>query len=259
VRSAGGARFDRCRWGPSSWAGGYNTKINHHVCLKIIKLLSSPGIRATHDWLGRRASRPRSSFTATIIASSYIVRRCHRCRRRLLRLCHNHRLRCPSCRRHRRRCRRIPLRHRPSCRRRRFWLVVVLTPPTTLHRRKQRQRRRRQRAPAGAGMSPNRPPLHPPTRHTGRRIPLRHRPPRRRRRFWLVVVLTPPTTLHRRKGRQRRRRQRAPAGAGMSPNRPPPRPPMRHTATPTRPLCFRLVGRHRGVSARPLEQGAPSH
>ena len=27
----------------------YNTKINHHVCLKIIKLLSSPGIRATHD------------------------------------------------------------------------------------------------------------------------------------------------------------------------------------------------------------------
>ena len=42
MRSEGGARFDR--WGRSSWAGGYNTKINH-VCLKIIKLLSSPGIR----------------------------------------------------------------------------------------------------------------------------------------------------------------------------------------------------------------------
>ncbi len=27
----------------------YNTKINHHDCLKIIKLLSSPGFRATHD------------------------------------------------------------------------------------------------------------------------------------------------------------------------------------------------------------------
>ena len=27
----------------------YNTKINHHVCLKFFKLLSSPGIRATHD------------------------------------------------------------------------------------------------------------------------------------------------------------------------------------------------------------------
>jgi len=51
VRSAGGARFDH--WGQSSWAGGYNTKINHHVCLKIIKLLSSPGIRATHDGLLR--------------------------------------------------------------------------------------------------------------------------------------------------------------------------------------------------------------
>jgi len=49
VRSEGGARFDR--WGRSSWAGGYNTKINHHVCLKIIKLLSSPGIRATHNGL----------------------------------------------------------------------------------------------------------------------------------------------------------------------------------------------------------------
>ncbi len=49
MRSEGGARFDR--WGRSSWAGGYNTKINHHVCLKIIKLLSSPGIRATHDGL----------------------------------------------------------------------------------------------------------------------------------------------------------------------------------------------------------------
>ena len=53
VRSEGGARFDR--WGRSSWAGGYNTKINHHVCLKIIKLLSSPGIRATHDGLLRAA------------------------------------------------------------------------------------------------------------------------------------------------------------------------------------------------------------
>ena len=49
MRSEGGARFDR--WGRSSWAGGYSTKINHHVCLKIIKLLSSPGIRATHDGL----------------------------------------------------------------------------------------------------------------------------------------------------------------------------------------------------------------
>ena len=49
MRSEGGARFDR--WGRSSWAGGYNTKINHHVCLKIIKLLSSPGIRATHNGL----------------------------------------------------------------------------------------------------------------------------------------------------------------------------------------------------------------
>ena len=27
----------------------YSNKINHHVCLKIIKLLSSPSIRATHD------------------------------------------------------------------------------------------------------------------------------------------------------------------------------------------------------------------
>ncbi len=49
MRSAGGARFDR--WGRSSWAGGDNTKINLHVCIKIIKLLSSPGIRATHDGL----------------------------------------------------------------------------------------------------------------------------------------------------------------------------------------------------------------
>ena len=31
----------------------YNTKINHHVCLKFFKLLSSPGIRATHDGLLR--------------------------------------------------------------------------------------------------------------------------------------------------------------------------------------------------------------
>ena len=49
MRSEGGARFDR--WGRSSWAGGYNTKINHHVCLKIIKLLSLPGIHATHNGL----------------------------------------------------------------------------------------------------------------------------------------------------------------------------------------------------------------
>ncbi len=51
VRSAGGARFNR--WGQSSWAGGYNTKINHHVWLKNIKLLSSPSIRAMHDGLLR--------------------------------------------------------------------------------------------------------------------------------------------------------------------------------------------------------------
>ena len=51
VRSAGGAQFDR--WVRSSWAGGCNTKINHHVLLKIMKLLSSPGIRATHDGLLR--------------------------------------------------------------------------------------------------------------------------------------------------------------------------------------------------------------
>ena len=42
-------RFD----GRSSWVGGYNTNINHHVWLKIIKLLSSPGICATHDGLLR--------------------------------------------------------------------------------------------------------------------------------------------------------------------------------------------------------------
>ncbi len=49
MRSEGGAQFDH--WGRSSWTGGYNTKTNHHVCLKIIKLLSLPGIRATHDGL----------------------------------------------------------------------------------------------------------------------------------------------------------------------------------------------------------------
>jgi len=49
VRSAGGVQFDR--WGRSSWAGGYNTKINHHVCIKMIKLLYLLGIRATHDGL----------------------------------------------------------------------------------------------------------------------------------------------------------------------------------------------------------------
>ncbi len=49
MRIEGGARFDH--WGRSSWAGGYSTKINHQVCLKIIKLLTSPGIRATHDGL----------------------------------------------------------------------------------------------------------------------------------------------------------------------------------------------------------------
>jgi hypothetical protein len=34
-----------------------------------------------------------------------------------------------------------------------------------------------------------------------------------------------------------------------------------HCRTPelTRPLCFRLVGRHRGVSACPLERGGPLH
>jgi hypothetical protein len=51
VRSTGGAQFDR--WGRSSWAGGYNTKINHHACIKIIKSLSLPGICATHDGLLR--------------------------------------------------------------------------------------------------------------------------------------------------------------------------------------------------------------
>ena len=34
-----------------SWAGGYNTKINHHVCITIIKLLSLPGIHVMHDGL----------------------------------------------------------------------------------------------------------------------------------------------------------------------------------------------------------------
>jgi len=33
--------------------GGYNTKINHYVCIKIIKLLSSPSIRAMHNGLLR--------------------------------------------------------------------------------------------------------------------------------------------------------------------------------------------------------------
>ena len=51
MRSAGGARFDR--WGQSSWAGGYKTKINHHVCRKIIQLFSLLGIRVTHDGLLR--------------------------------------------------------------------------------------------------------------------------------------------------------------------------------------------------------------
>jgi hypothetical protein len=93
VRSAGGARFDR--WGRSSWAGGCNTKINHHVCLKIIKLLSSPGIRATHDGLlraplttvvarGRESGGgeddlepPTVAAWATAVAPAVVVRRDH--------------------------------------------------------------------------------------------------------------------------------------------------------------------------------------
>ena len=93
MRSEGGARFDR--WGRSSWAGGYNTKINHHVCLKIIKLLSSPGIRATHDGLlraplttvvarGREGGGgeddlepPTAAAWATAAAPAVVVRRDH--------------------------------------------------------------------------------------------------------------------------------------------------------------------------------------
>ena len=65
---------------------------------------------------------------------------------------------------------------------------------------------------------------------------------------------TPPSTRHRRKQRRRRQRWRAPAGAGKSPNWPPPCPPPRPNP---RPFRFRLVGGHRGVSARRLKRGAP--
>jgi hypothetical protein len=69
------------------------------------------------------------------------------------------------------------------------------------------------------------------------------------------ALTTPPSTRHRREQRRRRRRRRrAPAGSGKSPNRPPPRPSPRPNP---RPLRFRLVGGHRGVSARRLERGAP--
>jgi hypothetical protein len=49
----GGARGERDSivGGDQVGRGGYNIKINHHICLKIIKLLSSPGICATHDGL----------------------------------------------------------------------------------------------------------------------------------------------------------------------------------------------------------------
>jgi hypothetical protein len=51
VRSEGGARLIFVGGDQVGWGG--NTKIIHHVCLKIIKLLSSPGIRATHGGLLR--------------------------------------------------------------------------------------------------------------------------------------------------------------------------------------------------------------
>jgi len=49
VRSTGGRSLGAIKLG----GGRYNTKINHHVCINIIKLLSLPGIRATHDGLLR--------------------------------------------------------------------------------------------------------------------------------------------------------------------------------------------------------------